>query len=113
MSARRPALERRPVSFCKRGASFPSSPLHVLSPCTSEGHLGPYTHFARRSDSHARQAVRVKCDKDMPLPDCAAVPTDFSRRHQKEVDMFVTRFRSIPAFTANLTMEMFQKETQC
>lgn len=32
---------------------------------------------------------------------------------QREVDTFVDRFRSIPAFTANLTLEHFQKQTQC
>lgn len=32
---------------------------------------------------------------------------------QREVQTFVHKFRSIPAFTANLTMELFQKQTQC
>jgi len=30
-----------------------------------------------------------------------------------QVDTFVNKFKSIPAFTANLTMEGFQKATQC
>jgi hypothetical protein len=29
-----------------------------------------------------------------------------------QVETFVTRFRSIPALTANLTMELFQRQTQ-
>eukprot|EP00873_Tetraselmis_striata_P016155 jgi/Tetstr1/436419/TSEL_025249.t1 len=32
---------------------------------------------------------------------------------QQEVQTFIHKFRSIPAFTANLTMELFQKQTQC
>ncbi len=32
---------------------------------------------------------------------------------QQEVQTFIGKFRSIPAFTANLTMELFQKQTQC
>ena len=32
---------------------------------------------------------------------------------QQEVQTFISKFRSIPAFTANLTMELFQKQTQC
>uniref|UniRef100_A0A061R603 Mitotic spindle assembly checkpoint protein MAD1 n=3 Tax=Tetraselmis sp. GSL018 TaxID=582737 RepID=A0A061R603_9CHLO len=32
---------------------------------------------------------------------------------QQEVQTFIAKFRSIPAFTANLTMELFQKQTQC
>ncbi|KAJ9514773.1 hypothetical protein QJQ45_028545, partial [Haematococcus lacustris] len=42
------------------------------------------------------------------------VATPFtSTRLAREVDTFVNRFRSIPALTANLTMELFQKQTQC
>jgi hypothetical protein len=32
---------------------------------------------------------------------------------QHEVQTFIHKFKSIPAFTANLTMELFQKQTQC
>ena len=39
--------------------------------------------------------------------------TTRSGRLAREVETFVDRFRSIPAFTANLTMELFQKQTQC
>lgn len=42
------------------------------------------------------------------------VPTDFSSSQlAREVETFIDRFKSIPAFTANLTMEYFQKQTQC
>jgi hypothetical protein len=30
----------------------------------------------------------------------------------REVDTFVRRFKSVPAFTANLTMDLFQRQTQ-
>lgn len=41
------------------------------------------------------------------------VPTPYSsQRLAREVDTFITRFKSIPAFTANLTMETFQRHTQ-
>lgn len=32
---------------------------------------------------------------------------------QKEADTFIGSYRSIPAFTANLTMDIFNKQTQC
>lgn len=41
------------------------------------------------------------------------VPNDFSKQMQREVETFVQRFKSIPAFTANLTMELFNRQTQC
>ena len=41
------------------------------------------------------------------------VPTAFSKRLAREVDTFVHKFHCIPALTANLTMENFQKQTQC
>lgn len=38
------------------------------------------------------------------------IPTEYSKRRlTREVETFVDRFGSIPAFTANLTMETFQK----
>ena len=43
----------------------------------------------------------------------ALLPTEYSgRRLKREVETFVERYKSIPAFTANLTMENFQKHTQ-
>ena len=42
------------------------------------------------------------------------VPNDFtSRTLAREVDTFVRKFNCIPALTANLTMENFQKQTCC
>ncbi len=40
------------------------------------------------------------------------LPTALSGQQAKEVEMFIGRFRSIPAFTANFTMELFQRSTQ-
>jgi mitotic spindle assembly checkpoint protein MAD1 len=43
----------------------------------------------------------------------AFVKTEYStRRLAREVETFVDRYRSVPAFTANLTMENFQRHTQ-
>jgi mitotic spindle assembly checkpoint protein MAD1 len=41
------------------------------------------------------------------------VPNAFSARMSREVDTFIQKFKCIPAFTANLTIENFQKQTQC
>jgi mitotic spindle assembly checkpoint protein MAD1 len=41
------------------------------------------------------------------------VPTTYSETMQREVDTFIGRYKSIPAFTANLTMDIFNKQTQC
>lgn len=41
------------------------------------------------------------------------VETEFTKKRlHREVETFVTKFDSIPAFTANLTIENFQKQTQ-
>ena len=50
-----------------------------------------------------------------PCPPLTNSPAQLHRsaRLAREVETFVDRFRSIPAFTANLTMELFQKQTQC
>lgn len=40
------------------------------------------------------------------------LPSEYvMKRLKQEVDMFIVRFKSIPAFTANLTLENFQKHT--
>lgn len=63
----------------------------------------------QHSDDASQQLVfRMLRDNRLVL-----VPTDFSGTLQREVETFIDRFRSIPAFTANLTMEYFQKQTQC
>ena len=41
------------------------------------------------------------------------VPNMYSERCSREVNTFIVKFRCIPAFTANLTIENFQKQTQC
>ena len=41
------------------------------------------------------------------------VPNVYSAKWSREVDTFISKFRCIPAFTANLTIENFQKQTQC
>ncbi|KAK9868220.1 hypothetical protein WJX84_004073 [Apatococcus fuscideae] len=44
----------------------------------------------------------------------ALMPNDFTNQHlRKEVQTFLERYQSAPAFTANYTLEMFQKDTQC
>lgn len=61
------------------------------------------------------------CNSPSPIPitpTCPPPPPPHpthqrSGRLAREVDTFIERFRSIPAFTANLTMELFQKQTQC
>lgn len=40
------------------------------------------------------------------------LPTEYTTRLQHEVDTYIGRFCSIPAFLANLTMENFQKSSQ-
>lgn len=40
------------------------------------------------------------------------IPTDYSRQLAREVEIYIDRFHSIPALTANLTMELFQQQTQ-
>ena len=40
------------------------------------------------------------------------LPSEYvAKRLKTEVETFIVRFKSIPAFTANLTMENFQKHT--
>ena len=42
------------------------------------------------------------------------VPNEYVRRRlKKETETFIERYKSIPAFTANLTMDNFQQQTQC
>lgn len=50
------------------------------------------------------------------VPRLAAVVSPLLARHtcaQADAACAPCRFKSIPAFTANLTMELFQKQTQC
>ncbi len=65
----------------------------------------------QRSDSKRAEFIfkMSKSQKEVHL-----TPSDFTRQHLKtEVQTFLDRYKSAPAFLANYTMEMFQKDTQC
>jgi mitotic spindle assembly checkpoint protein MAD1 len=63
---------------------------------------------AAADEAGAELAFRMLRDGRLVL-----APTEYSgRRLAREVETFVDRFHSIPAFTANLTMENFQRQTQ-
>jgi mitotic spindle assembly checkpoint protein MAD1 len=53
----------------------------------------------------------AKGEPPLTLEDTAYTMQDSEVK--KQVDTFVRRFRSIPGFTANLTMEQFNKHTLC
>jgi len=81
----------------------------------AEGGAEPAVVFSlrpRHSDT-ARSTLTFRFKPPYKPRDMEMIPSDFSRRHQTEVDTFVGRFKSISAFTANLTMELFQQQTQC
>jgi hypothetical protein len=40
------------------------------------------------------------------------VPTPYSEGLRQQVDTFLSKYKSVPAFTANLTMELFNQATQ-
>ncbi len=40
------------------------------------------------------------------------VPTPYSEGLRQQVDTFLSKYKSVPAFTANLTMELFNQSTQ-
>jgi hypothetical protein len=40
------------------------------------------------------------------------VPTPYSDSLRKQVETFLSKYKSVPAFTANLTMELFNQGTQ-
>ncbi len=75
------------------------------------GHGAARTHAYTPTNqcAHTHCPRRFTAEEGMQL-----VPTPFtSGRLAREVDTFVRRFKCIPALTANLTMESFQKQTQC
>ena len=42
------------------------------------------------------------------------LPNEYvTKRLKKETETFIDRYKSIPAFTANLTLDNFQQQTQC
>ncbi|KAL3148911.1 hypothetical protein ABBQ32_001779 [Trebouxia sp. C0010 RCD-2024] len=60
-------------------------------------------------DANARFQFRMNPDQQLILVSNRYVQSQL----HKEVETFIVRFKSIPAFTANYTMEQFQKQTQC
>lgn len=65
----------------------------------------------QRSDSKRAEFI-FKMSKSQK--EIALMPNDFTNQHlRKEVQTFLERYQSAPAFTANYTLEMFQKDTQC
>ena len=45
--------------------------------------------------------------------DLLLLQNDFSRQHQEDIDHYVVRYGSFPAFTANLTLQAFGEQTNC
>ncbi|KAA6425687.1 MAG: hypothetical protein FRX49_04584 [Trebouxia sp. A1-2] len=60
-------------------------------------------------DANAKLQFRMNREGKMQLVTSHYV----QNRLSKEVETFIDRFNSIAAFTANYTMEQFQKQTQC
>ncbi|KAK9907279.1 hypothetical protein WJX75_000576 [Coccomyxa subellipsoidea] len=97
----------REACFCLFGYR-----VDMASQATSKGGPPPTTFVLKPQHADDPQAqLLFKMD---PNGGMALLPNDFTTKHlPREVETFITRFKSIPAFTANLTMEMFQKQTQC
>lgn len=71
---------------------------------------GPVNTFCIRSMYAERDADELKFEQQSD--GCLAlVPTPYSDTLQREIDTFVTRFGSLPALLANLTMESFNRHT--
>jgi hypothetical protein len=97
-----------PESGFSHCQAAPTTPAH-LPPSFCRDFKAQFALRPQHSDDASQQLVfRMLRDNRLVL-----VPTDFSGTLQREVETFIERFRSIPAFTANLTMEYFQKQTQC
>ena len=64
----------------------------------------------QRSTSKKAQFVfRMSKSKDITL-----LPNDFTRQHlSKEIQTFLDGYKSVPAFTANYTLDMYQKDPIC
>jgi hypothetical protein len=67
-----------------------------------------FTLYLTGSD-HPSPKLSFKLMKDGSL---RLLQTEFSRMFPQEIATFVDKFNSIPALTANLTLENFQKQTQ-
>ncbi|CAL8462910.1 g2444 [Coccomyxa elongata] len=96
----------REACFCLFGYR-----VDMASQATQSGGPPPTTFVLKpqhADDPHAQLLFKMDPDGGMAL-----LPNEFTTKHlDREVETFITRFKSIPAFTANLTMEMFQKQTQ-
>ncbi|KAK9839177.1 hypothetical protein WJX74_010992 [Apatococcus lobatus] len=63
----------------------------------------------RSTSKRAEFVFRMSKSKEITL-----LPNDFTRQHlSKEVQTFLFGYKSVPAFTANYTMDMHQKEAIC
>ncbi|KAF5828705.1 mitotic checkpoint protein-domain-containing protein [Dunaliella salina] len=115
------AMVRLREVFKERAAAFREA-VHLLfgyrvdmtSEATAARNAGsaPTTLSLRPQHFHEPDALlvfRLTRERGMEL-----VPTSWTTgKLAREVDTFINKFKSIPAFTANLTMEGFQKATQC
>lgn len=65
--------------------------------------------FRSAFDSEAQLLFRYHPGESRLEP----IPSAFTQRPEvaKELEMFVVKFRSVPAFTANLTLERFNQTT--
>lgn len=64
----------------------------------------------QRSTSKAAEFVfRMSKSKEIKL-----LPTEFTQQHlRKEIQTFLEGYKSVPAFTANYTLDMVQKDPIC
>ena len=64
--------------------------------------------------SHTPACLRPTQGMPMQQCFCMHTPPCFAVTYKlKGVMLNCRRFKSVPAFTANLTMELFQRQTQC
>ena len=68
--------------------------------------------FATRADETLVVRVARGGDGDGPL-EASLEPSSYTQRPDmtRQVETFIGRCRSVPAFTANLTMELFNQQT--
>mmetsp|Transcript_6608 Transcript_6608/g.23292 ORF Transcript_6608/g.23292 Transcript_6608/m.23292 type:complete len:737 (+) Transcript_6608:1-2211(+) len=71
---------------------------------------GPVNTFCIRSMYAERDADELKFEQETD-GSLVLIPTPYSDTLQREIDTFVTRFGSLPALLANLTMESFNRHT--
>ena len=71
---------------------------------------GPVNTFCIRSMYAERDADELKFEQGAD-GSLVLIPTPYSDTLQREIDTFLTRFGSLPALLANLTMESFNRHT--